>query len=147
MDKILFPTDGSKHSLKAAEYARRFLERSPKSCLTILHVSDIPKELLVHGYMLEATLDPQVIKELMEDKHEKVLNSTKEIFSGGDFKIDTLIQMGNPVEVICRLVEQEGYDLIIMGSRGLGELKGLLMGSVSDRVSHLAKCPVLIYKD
>ncbi len=146
MDKILLPTDGSKHSLKAAFYARKFLERNPQSTLTILHVNDIPAELMAHGYLMEVTIDPQVIKVLMEEKHESLLQDTKAVFEGGDFKIDTLLQMGNPVEVICELVAKEGYDLVIIGSRGMGELKGLLLGSVSDRVSHLAKCPVLIIK-
>ncbi|MDA8213328.1 MAG: universal stress protein [Clostridia bacterium] len=146
MDKILLPTDGSKHSLKAARYARKLLERSPLSSLTILHVSDIPKEVLAHGYMLEVTIDPQVIKDLTEEKTDQVINETKAVFKDGNFRIDILTQIGNPVQIICEMVEKEGYDLIIMGSRGLGEIKGLLLGSVSDRISHLAKCPVLIVK-
>lgn len=146
MEKILLPTDGSEHSLRAARYARKLLERSPLSSLTILHVSDIPKEVLAHGYMLEVTIDPQVIKDLTETQKEQALNETKKEFLNVNFRIDTLNQIGNPVQIICDLVEKEGYDLIIMGSRGLGELKGILLGSVSDRVSHLAKCPVLIVK-
>ncbi|MFZ3171455.1 MAG: universal stress protein [Carboxydocellales bacterium] len=146
MEKILLPTDGSEHSLKAARYARKLLERSPLSSLTILHVSDIPKEVLAHGYMLEVTIDPQVIKDLTETQKEQAINVTKKEFMNGNFRIDILNQLGNPVQIICDLVEKEGYDLIIMGSRGLGELKGILLGSVSDRVSHLAKCPVLIVK-
>lgn len=146
MEKILLPTDGSKHSLKAAEYARKLLKKSPQSSLTILHVNDIPAELMAHGYLMEVTIDPQVIKVLMEERNEGLLKETEAIFEGGNFKVDTLLQIGNPVEVICDLVAKEGYDLVIIGSRGMGEIKGLLLGSVSDRVSHLAKCPVLIIK-
>lgn len=146
MNKILLPTDGSEHSLKAARYARKLLERSPHSSLTILHVSDIPKEVLAYGYMLEVTIDPQVIKDVTEDQREQVIKATKEVFNDGNLRVDTMTQVGNPVQIICEVVEKEGYDLIIIGSRGLGELKGLFLGSVSDRVSHLAKCPVLIVK-
>ncbi|QIZ10996.1 universal stress protein [Priestia megaterium] len=41
---------------------------------------------------------------------------------------------------------EENYQLIIMGSRGLGNIKGLLLGSVSQKVSQLSHCPVLIIK-
>ncbi|MDA8236235.1 MAG: universal stress protein [Clostridia bacterium] len=146
MKKILLPSDGSPYSLKAARYARSLLEKLPGTTLTILHVGDVPKELLSHGYLMEVTLDPELIKQLVEDKTEKVINETKAIFAESNVGVDTLIQLGNPVDVICRLVEEKGYDLVIIGSRGLSEIKGLLLGSISDRVSHLAKCPVLIVK-
>jgi len=146
MKKILLPTDGSPYSLKAARYARMLMEKIPETTVTILHVGDVPKELLSHGYLLEVALDPKLIKEMVEDKTEKIIKDTKAIFEEGGLKVETLIQLGNPVDIICRLVEEKGFDLVIIGSRGLSELKGLFLGSVSDRVSHLAKCPVLIVK-
>ncbi|MHB8171024.1 MAG: universal stress protein [Thermincolia bacterium] len=144
MQKILLPTDGSPYSLKAASYARMLLEKMTGTTLTILHVGDVPKELLSHGYLLEVALDPELIKQLVEDKTERVIKETKAVFDG--LEVDSLIQLGNPVDVICCLIEEKGYDLVIIGSRGLSEIKGLLLGSISHRVSHLAKCPVLIVK-
>ena len=52
-----------------------------------------------------------------------------------------------PMDMILKEVEDKDYDLIAMGSRGLGAIKGMLMGSVSERVSRAVKCPVLIVKD
>ncbi|MCW2277192.1 universal stress protein family protein [Heliophilum fasciatum] len=54
--------------------------------------------------------------------------------------------MGNPAYAICEYAEEHNMDLIIIGSRGMGEIKSLLLGSISDRVLHLAKCPVLIVR-
>ena len=54
------------------------------------------------------------------------------------------LETGHPAEVIVRLAETDGFDLVVLGSRGLGGVKEFLLGSVSNRVSHHARCPVLI---
>ena len=56
------------------------------------------------------------------------------------------IEDGDPAEQILRCADREKVDLIIVGSRGLSELKGLLMGSVSHKVSQHAKCSCVIVK-
>jgi len=53
---------------------------------------------------------------------------------------------GAPAEEIAKLADSERVDLIIIGSRGLSEVRAFLLGSVSDKVSHHAKCPTLIVK-
>ncbi|WP_051688052.1 universal stress protein [Desulfofalx alkaliphila] len=60
-------------------------------------------------------------------------------------KINTEVLIGDPADSICRF-SKGGYELIVMGSRALGELKGFFMGSVSKRVVRPARCPVLIYR-
>ena len=57
-----------------------------------------------------------------------------------------LTETGHAAEAILRVAEAEGADLIVMGSRGLGALKGLLMGSVSQKVSGLANCTCITVK-
>lgn len=56
------------------------------------------------------------------------------------------IEEGDPADVILRLVGTGAMDLVVMGRRGLGDLGGLLLGSVSHKVSHLADCPCLTVK-
>jgi nucleotide-binding universal stress UspA family protein len=53
---------------------------------------------------------------------------------------------GPPAEAILRVAETRACDLIVVGSRGLGELKAVLLGSVSERVLHHSTVPVLIVK-
>ncbi|HLN61048.1 MAG TPA: universal stress protein, partial [Symbiobacteriaceae bacterium] len=59
-------------------------------------------------------------------------------------RVATEVQVGEPAEEIVDLARLEGYDLIVMGSRGLNQVKELLVGSVSHRVLHTAPCPVLV---
>jgi nucleotide-binding universal stress UspA family protein len=59
-------------------------------------------------------------------------------------RINKKLEFGVPSDVIVEIAEKGNYDLIIVGSRGLGKVKRFLLGSVSDDVSHKAKCSVLI---
>jgi nucleotide-binding universal stress UspA family protein len=58
----------------------------------------------------------------------------------GATKIEQVIEAGDPTRRILACAKARGADLIVMGSRGLGDLQGLLLGSVSHKIAHLAKC-------
>ncbi|MCL5935154.1 MAG: universal stress protein, partial [Firmicutes bacterium] len=70
----------------------------------------------------------------------------KSNYSGMGVNIDTKITKGNAAYEICNEAKNGRYDLIIMANRGLGEIKGYLLGSVSNRVVRHAGCSVLIIK-
>ena len=63
-----------------------------------------------------------------------------------DIRTNSVVELGSPAEVIVETADDEGYDLVVMGSRGLGRLTGFLMGSVSQYVVEQSKCPVLVVK-
>ena len=56
------------------------------------------------------------------------------------------LEFGNPAETIIEIAEKGNYDLIVVGSRGLSSVKRFFLGSVSDDISHHAKCSVLIVR-
>jgi nucleotide-binding universal stress UspA family protein len=60
--------------------------------------------------------------------------------------IATRVDDGDPARCIIERAKAEGANLIVLGSRGLGDLEGLFMGSVSHKVSHLAKCSCVTVK-
>ena len=64
----------------------------------------------------------------------------------GAEKIETVLMKGEPVTEIMRYAEYEKADLIVMGSRGLNQLKRLLLGSVSHKLTERAPCPTLTVK-
>jgi nucleotide-binding universal stress UspA family protein len=63
-----------------------------------------------------------------------------------DLKVSTKLLEGRPSNRIIETAKEGGFDLIVMGSRGLGCIKQFFLGSVSDRVADEAPCPVLIVK-
>lgn len=61
-------------------------------------------------------------------------------------RISTKILIGSPADKIVEESGEGNFDLIVMGSHGLGGIKGFLLGSVADRVADLAQCPVVVVK-
>ena len=72
--------------------------------------------------------------------NELLHNAESQAREHGATKIEQVIEEGDPTRCILASAEAHGADLIVMGSRGLGDLQGLLLGSVSHKVGHLAKC-------
>ena len=60
--------------------------------------------------------------------------------------VRTVLREGDPAAAILNLAREENADIIVMGRRGLGDLAGLLLGSVSHKVAHLAECACLTVK-
>lgn len=144
--KILLPSDGSQYAINAAEYLKRFFKNNDDIEVTILYVGHIPTELVFNGQFFGvADLDLNVDK-MLEHTAEPIFEKTKAVFADTNFKVNTIILSGSPAEEIALLAKTENFDLIVIGSRGLSEIKGMLLGSVSDRVAHIAPCPILIVK-
>ena len=143
-NKILVPVDGSDYSNNAVLYAAGLAEKLGAE-LTILHVLP-PTPTYISNYSdrmesIEKTLMNEFTKEAQD-----ILAKNKNILSKKNISIKTKLIIGNPADEISKLAAEKQYDLIVIGNRGLGGIKGYLMGSVSNRVSRHAKCPVLIYR-
>lgn len=144
--KILLPSDGSPNALRAAEKARDLLKLNPSAKLTVAFVHHVIKE---YHYYRWGEVEHPLGHELLDrvrTAEEGVLGATRRPFDEAGLAVETRVLTGNAADEIVQLAQAEGYDLIVLGSRGLSELAGLLVGSVSERVLHLAHCPVLIVK-
>jgi nucleotide-binding universal stress UspA family protein len=78
------------------------------------------------------------------DLGEQILSKALDAAQGGQAQVDKKVEFGIPSDKIVQIAEKGNHDLIILGSRGLGTVKRFLLGSVSDDVSHKAKCSVVI---
>ena len=148
ISKILVALDGSEHANHALTYALDLAEKYSAS-ITLLSV--------VHHVYIPSTGDsmnfvtPQVIQDCMKaetrDK-EKMLSQTLEKIKKGKptLAVTTRLKEGRPADKIIETAKEEDVDIIVMGSRGLGGITQLFLGSVSDRVADEAPCPVLIVK-
>jgi len=133
--KILCPTDFSEISMKAMQVSRE-LKDIFASRLDILHIS--PDYLIREMETLEER--DRVLRELQEQAKDKLDKFLR------DYNIqDTgIIDEGEPDKRIVSFSKEHDVDLIVMGARGLGLIKGMLIGSVTDAVLKSSPCPVLV---
>ena len=86
-----------------------------------------------------------IVREL-EAEGKAVLAKGKETVKARGVPVEVRLRQGVPAEELLRAAAEEEADLIVLGSRGLSQVKAFLLGSVSDKVSHHAKCPTLIVR-
>ncbi|KAI3512033.1 hypothetical protein L1887_19196 [Cichorium endivia] len=86
------------------------------------------------------------VRKAQRENAGELLSRAFQICKQSKIKAETLILEGNPKEMICEAVEQMHFDLLVVGSRGLGAIKRAFLGSISDFCAHHAKCPILIVK-
>ena len=144
MEKILVAVDGSETANKALIRAKQ-IGRAFNSEITIIYVmEDVSSRYAINITDSQTYKDP--LNVVFKKHAEEVLVDAMEEFKDYDNKVDTLIEHGNPAFKILDFSEKGNYDLIIMGSRGLGPFSRAVMGSVSNKVVHHAKMSVLIVK-
>jgi nucleotide-binding universal stress UspA family protein len=145
MMRILVATDGSPHARRAAELAAQFA-RELKACEVVLvNAGHIPA-IALGGPGADMMVDYAVLEEGFEKAGAAVLEETKHVFHGVDVPITTQYRRGDPSHEILAAAAEVKANLIVMGSRGLGQIGGLILGSVSERVLHGAHIPVLIVR-
>jgi nucleotide-binding universal stress UspA family protein len=140
--KILVPVDGSPHAKKALEHAITQAKMTGSS-ITIMYVV----HTRVYGAAQEAgfvTIAPLIHD--LEEYGKRVLQEAQATGQAAGVDTNTFLVHGLPADEIVKKAEIEKYDMIVIGSRGRTAAKSFLLGSVSNRVSHQAKCPVLIVK-
>lgn len=139
--KILVPIDGSAHSDRAEQKAHD-LAKVMNAELSLIHVIVPPQYTAFFGET-PVPISQEIMDEL-ENRGRQLLKIHADNHLQQGIKVETELFIGHPSETICEQAKNINCDLIIIGSRGLGAIKGYLLGSVSDKVSHHAPCSVLI---
>ncbi len=138
-ENILLAVDGSERAWKAAKMAVEMARCTPTATLRIVIAYDpIPT------YLGEPNLQNAIDARMKEA--EAVLEQARTIVGKIPGEVRAEIMEGPPADAILRVAETRGSDLIVMGSRGLGQITGLLLGSQSQKVVNHAPCPVLIVR-
>ena len=148
--KFLVAIDGSDHGWKALNFATDLAAVSDAE-LIILHV--VPYGPLPEGLQQYSKIEGVPIEDLKARFHYSRAigdNITSEAEArarkNGLTRVTTKVAEGSPASQIVALAESEGADMVFLGSRGLGDVGGLLMGSVSHKVMHLAPCTCVAVK-
>jgi nucleotide-binding universal stress UspA family protein len=138
--KFLVAVDGSPASLRAVHLAIEFAIRRDAS-LILLNVQNMV--MLGPGTELMAA---EWIEEETEGACEDALRSSVVACQAARVPFTVKRARGAPAATIDQITRQENVDHIIMGTRGLGSMRGLLVGSVATQVLHLVEVPVTLVK-
>jgi nucleotide-binding universal stress UspA family protein len=140
--KILLPVDFSGHSARALDYAVE-LARQFGSKIYLLHSYPIH----VGGIAPYGIVVPESFERDCREAATKQLDEWAKKVSDRDIEVESLVTPTFACDAIVKQAEEIGADLIVMGTRGLGVVKHVLLGSVAERTIRVAPCPVLTVKD
>jgi nucleotide-binding universal stress UspA family protein len=144
--KILIAVDGSNHSLKSVEFGAE-VAKSLGAEVLLYHVvkpyrlPDALKKFAQAEHM--ATIDADLLKKGAQFLLAGALDTARK---AGVKEVEIEVEEGPIARSIIARAKSLKADLIVIGSRGMGDVEGLLRGGVSQRVETMAKCPVLIVK-
>jgi nucleotide-binding universal stress UspA family protein len=138
-EKLLLAVDGSDQSLHAARVAGDLVNAiHSKTLWVVVAYEPIP------SYLGEPNMQSAINARIRESQN--ILQRAMEAVGSTSSDVHTELIEGSPAEAIIEVAKTRGSDVIIMGSRGLGRLSGLVLGSTSQKVVSHAPCPVLIVR-
>jgi nucleotide-binding universal stress UspA family protein len=147
--KILYATDLSRNSAYAFSYAVDFAKRFDAKIVIVHTIEPLPAAIGIHGSLKEEQEYYRTIKETtaleINARIERFCQKADTYLGGGCLNLVStiLLPIGHPVEEILKVVDEEGCDLIILGTHGKGLLKQTFLGSVSKAVIERTRKPVL----
>lgn len=142
MTKVLVPVDGSTHSLHAVEHVIRGVTAG--GAPPEVHLINVQPQILSgHARMY---LKKDLIDEYYLEEAQKALIPAQEKLDKAGIKYIASHQVGNTPEIIAKYVKSKGCDIVVMGTRGLGAMHGMVLGSVATKILHLVDVPVTLVK-
>jgi nucleotide-binding universal stress UspA family protein len=140
--KLLVAVDGSKSSLSAARYAAKLASSMRgHNHITLLSVHDDSALKLFKSYVPKG-----VIGDFLRELSEKDLAPSRKALDKAGIAHDMAIRYGDITAQILEEIQSSGCDMIVLGSKGRGTVKNLLVGSVAQKVLANASVPVLLVR-
>jgi nucleotide-binding universal stress UspA family protein len=142
MTKILIPVDGSADVLRAVDYVIK----------NISALKEVPQLLLLNVQWnvvrgnVKLFINQDTINDYYREQGMAALKSARAALDAAALPYQYHISIGTPAEAIVQYANEQSVDQIVMGRQGQGGLQSLLLGSVVNKVLHLASCPVLLIK-
>lgn len=142
MRKFMVPVDGSEMALRALGYAIKLAREDGSTKIYIVTAHDEPD---IYG-----EIAVYVPREKMADLQQRIgesrLGPAEAMLKEAGVPYEAEILIGDTAHEIARRADELGCDAIVMGTRGMSAIGGLVMGSVATKVVHAAKVPVTLVK-
>ena len=141
MKAILVPVDGSESATRAVKAAMKALDQVDGA---VLHV------ITVHPPIVSGNVtrffSAEAIQDYYEDEGRNALLPAKKLLDESGVGYQEKILVGPVAQTVAEYAKKNHCDLIIMGTRGLGTVSGLVLGSVTTKVLSLVDIPVMLIK-
>lgn len=144
MLKVLLLVDGSESARRAIEYVTRLPNRGRPVSVNVLNVQPLVSfgELMGH-----VTRDDQSkVQQAHEDAGRRIVDEALSKLRVDHLEAVGHVRLGDPVTEIAKLARESRCEEIVMGRRGMGVIKSLLLGSVAAKVVHLVDEPVVLVR-
>ena len=145
---ILVAVDGSENSDRALDFALELAEKFA-AALTVLNVSEAPAMGAVPLEPTSVSGDSMVIfandlRKFHEEILSKAVAHAKKVMP--DVAVSSKFRDGDPALEIVAAAKEGEFDVVVVGHRGQGRMRELFLGNISEKVAHLAPCPVVIVR-
>ena len=138
--KILVAVDGSEVSYRAFDAALFLLEKLGSNITAIYVMDNIPTVYIQSQKFLDDLLEAR------KNDSQKILEKCSSDAAQKGITVSTILLEGNPASTILDFSKKEKFEVIIIGRRGMGHLKELVLGSTSSKILHHSLCPVLLMR-
>jgi len=132
---ILLPVDGSDSSVRAARHCA-MLAKALGSRVLVMNVQPRIEAWQTHGIGQKAAEDH------LNTLAKEAMDGVAGVLAGGGVEFESIVEFGDAPGAIARVAAERKCSCVIMGTRGQGEFKGLVMGSVGMKVIHLVQVPI-----
>lgn len=137
---VVAGVDGSDGSRRAAEHAAA-IARHWKAKLLLVTVVRTPEGWWGIG---GAPPSPEALSAALIEGQQQILAEIEEHLDLEGIEHETIEELGDPVSQLIEVCDQNDAELLVIGRRGAGLAERIILGSVADRLCHLANCPVLV---
>lgn len=141
MKTILVPVDGSEHSIRALKTALSMFGQEGRLRLHVITV-----QMPIASGNVTRFFSAENIKAFYEEEGRKALEPVKHLVELAGDACTEKVLVGPIAETIAEYAKEHGCDHIVMGTRGLGRVSGLVLGSITTKVISLATVPVTLVK-
>lgn len=141
MLKLLVPVDGSAGSDRAVDYTVRLAGRGEQVEAHLLHV-----QRPIMAGEISSLVSKAMIDAMRREQSDEILRGARERLDRAGLPCVVHIDRGDTAQTIARVAREAGCEGIVMGTRGMGAIGNLVLGSVATKVIHLASVPVTLVK-